>query len=80
MQTPDARLSIHPNPVSDMLYVTTEEVIEKYEITNLAGQLVLKKDAASEGRIALDSLSSGSYMLKVYYKDGQSQLVRFVKI
>ena len=54
-----------PNPISDFIHITSEVVLDKIEIYNLVGNLVLKTEAKSN-TIDVTSLTSGVYLMTVY--------------
>jgi hypothetical protein len=58
-------ISVYPNPVSDILYLSTIDRIEKIEIYDLSGRLI-KSILTSDNRINIETLVKGMYLLKVY--------------
>lgn len=61
----------YPNPVSDKLYVESQCMIEKYEIFNNIGLLVLGKTTSAKIlEIDASILSSGTYIVRLTSKDG----------
>ncbi|MGC4041154.1 MAG: T9SS type A sorting domain-containing protein [Flavobacterium sp.] len=59
-------LTVHPNPVKDMLTVSSEKEIATVSIYNLLGQGVIEKAVrATEGRIDVSNLATGTYIVKV---------------
>ncbi len=65
--------NIYPNPTSDFLNITTEEILEKYQIFDLKGKEVLKGKFETN-RINVSQLQNGSYILKI-----QNSFIRFNK-
>lgn len=74
------KLSIYPNPVVDILYVSIEEVPSKFEILDLAGEVVLTSGLYNDNRIPVGSLDPGSYFLRADFASGHSEVLRFVKL
>jgi hypothetical protein len=71
-------LSIYPNPVKDIIYVTnTNSNLVKAEIHNLNGQLVLSQENNLTA-INVNKLPSGMYMLKLY-SDKAQKTIKIVK-
>jgi hypothetical protein len=61
-------LHIYPNPANEVIYLQTQASIEKMEIRNLQGQLLAQLGNAS--RMATSHLQVGTYLLKVWTKQG----------
>jgi hypothetical protein len=76
----DETISIYPNPVSNTLFLSSEQYFEKgteIEITNLLGQTVLKLNYSNE--IDVSSLPSGCYILKMMSPAKQKFHSKFLK-
>lgn len=60
-------VSIYPNPVKDFLYLNSHETIEKIEIYNSAGKLVLQREIHSEKNPKIDMrhFASGVYYIMI---------------
>ncbi|WP_066220121.1 pectate lyase family protein [Formosa haliotis] len=59
-------LKLYPNPVRDNLFITSSSNIEKIEIYSIQGALVLKKSAKDIKIINLNTLKTGTYLIKMY--------------
>ena len=71
------RISMYPNPVSDMLHLSANDGISRVEIYSTNGMLVMSSDAVSDS-IEMSDLNSGMYFLKVF--SGQDvATMKFVK-
>ncbi len=55
--------SVYPNPVKDVLNISSQKAVEKVEIYSPAGQLVLME--THKNQINMDALPAGIYMVKV---------------
>lgn len=53
------------NPVSDFIHINSDVVLDKIEIYNLVGNLVLKTEANSNN-VDVTSLASGVYLMTLY--------------
>ncbi|MDR0606094.1 MAG: T9SS type A sorting domain-containing protein [Bacteroidales bacterium] len=62
---------IFPNPVQDVLYITTDANIEQIEIYNIQGQLI-KTENTNAGEISTMDLSQGLYLLRITSDKGVS--------
>ena len=62
-------LKIHPNPVKDKLFVTSDIDFEKIEIYSIAGQLI-KQINGNVKSIDLRNISNGKYLIRFKTKNG----------
>ena len=69
---------IYPNPVSDILQISSETSIDNYKIMNIQGA-VLKEGKPIENTIDVSNLSSGLYFLQMKLEDGDEQIQRVIK-
>lgn len=60
------KFSVYPNPSSDVLNIRTNEPIEKVELYNTIGQLIVAKKTTN---INISSLKTGIYILKIYSRN-----------
>ena len=71
------RISMYPNPVSDLLHLSANDGISRVEIYSTNGMLVMSSDSVSDS-IEMNDLNSGMYFLKVF--SGQDvATMKFVK-
>ena len=57
------KFSVYPNPSSDVLNIRTDEPIEKVELYNTIGQLIVAKKTTN---VNISSINIGVYILKIY--------------
>ena len=57
------KFSVYPNPSSDTLNIKTNEIIDKLELYNTLGQLILTKKA---NNVNVNGINNGLYILKIY--------------
>lgn len=69
--------SLSPNPVESILHINTPHTINKLEVYNILGKLVLQPTTIDK-KIDIKSLDSGLYILKIY-SDEQSVTKKFIK-
>ena len=70
--------NIHPNPVSDQLFISSEKLqIEKISIYSMSGKEVLSIEK-NEKSIDVSNLSEGLYFIEVTSPEGKSQQ-KFIK-
>lgn len=58
-----AKVKVYPNPAHD--YITIEPTGRKVRIFSLQGQLVLSAEAALSGRLSVEGLPAGMYLLEI---------------
>lgn len=73
----DVKVSVYPNPCTDVLNVATDLAVSAYEITNIAGQKVLAGSLVGT-TINVSALAQGTYNLKVTTSAGVKS-VQFIK-
>jgi hypothetical protein len=75
-------LSLHPNPATSMLHITSEgNVLRQYHITDLQGRKMLSAALSNQTathQIDISQLATGVYLLKVESEKG-AVVKRFVK-
>jgi len=74
-------LKLYPNPVSDFLNINSTKIIEKIEIYNIQGVLILKQNSSNNTNIQLNisNLAKGYYIAKTNTKNGV-ETVKFEKL
>ncbi len=70
-----AKASVYPNPANDLLSITSEALVQSYEIKNLTGQLLMK---GTDTQINIADLTSGMYVVTLDLGD-RKEAVKFVK-
>ncbi|MDC3299055.1 family 16 glycosylhydrolase [Flavobacteriaceae bacterium] len=69
------KFSVYPNPSSDVLNIRTNEPIDKVELYNTIGQLIVAKKTTN---INISSIKTGIYILKIY--SGNRSVIKKVMI
>lgn len=67
----------YPNPVSQTLYINSEETIQTIKIFNNIGQLV--KLNSNSNKIRTEDIQSGFYLVYVYYENGLLEKHKLIK-
>jgi hypothetical protein len=75
---PQINISLYPNPVSDVLNIRTEEIIDKIEIIDVLGKISLQLSNPSNSFSIVD-LSSGLYTVKVFFQNGNYATKKILK-
>jgi uncharacterized surface protein with fasciclin (FAS1) repeats len=72
-------ISIYPNPAASQLYVSHNVKIDRVEIYNLTGSIILRKNHITTGAIDISDLNSGLYFISVFDVDNNNIVRKFVK-
>lgn len=72
------KLVVYPNPVSDILQISSPSAILNFKITNIQGA-VLQQGKPIENTIDVSNLSSGLYFLQMKLENGEEQIQRVIK-
>jgi hypothetical protein len=71
---PDVRMEIYPNPASENFRLSSEKQIEKVEMFNSTGQLIVAQRIDSRaGFINVANLHAGLYIVRIYTSAGLIQ-------
>ena len=63
----EMQINIFPNPVNDILNITSSEQISEIEIVNALGQVVKRIDVNADNAVCdVEDLTSGVYVLRIY--------------
>jgi len=69
----------YPNPVKDVLNISSGKTIENVTAYNLAGQSVLSSAKVTNGQINVSALPAGVYVFRVTLQGGQIETFKIVK-
>jgi len=72
-------VSINPNPTNGTIVISSTTDIEKVEVTNLTGQILISESVNSKTHsLNLEALANGVYFVKVYNSQKQVSLKKLV--
>ncbi|MFD2823374.1 T9SS type A sorting domain-containing protein [Lacinutrix iliipiscaria] len=72
--------SYYPNPVTDVLNITSQKMIEQVEVYNMLGQYVsVQKLNALNGTIKTANLANGAYFFRSTFQDGTVKTFKVIK-
>ncbi len=72
-------LSMYPNPATASFNLRSETPMQRIELRNVLGQLVMEHDLqGTEAQVSVASLSQGTYFVRVY-RDGVAANLKLVK-
>ena len=71
---------IYPNPVKDLLFVESTDIIKSVEVYDVSGKTILKKTDENKSRLELNmsQFQHGIYFLKVIEKSGREVNRKFI--
>ncbi len=73
-----SKVSIYPNPFSDVISITNGENVQQVIVYDVSGKLIREIKNIEES-ISLQDLASGIYLIKMIIKDGTLQTVKAIK-
>jgi Secretion system C-terminal sorting domain len=65
----DSQLGYYPNPVKDILNITSSGQIDKAEVYDLSGKLLNTTTKPEQNKIDLSHLQSGFYMVRIFEQE-----------
>ena len=75
-----AEIALFPNPVTDILNITSSEPISEIEIVNVMGQVVRRVEVNSDNAVCnVEDLKSGVYVVRIRTASATPSQQRFVK-
>ncbi|PZU85583.1 MAG: hypothetical protein DI529_09675 [Chryseobacterium sp.] len=69
---------IYPDPVKDILNLTSNEKILKIEIISMDGRKIIEKNMDDEKKVDVENLQKGLYLIKVF-TGKESKIFKFIK-
>jgi hypothetical protein len=69
----------YPNPVRDVLNITSQKAVKSVEAFNLAGQRVMSTTKVQQGQVDVNSLTPGTYVFRVTLENGQVETFKIIK-
>tara|TARA_B100000508_G_scaffold140085_1_gene139931 strand:- start:12633 stop:14204 length:1572 start_codon:yes stop_codon:yes gene_type:complete len=67
---------IYPNPASDFINVNVENAIDRIEIRDLSGRLII---STTDSKIDISELSNGTYVIKAITMNGDQYIEEIIK-
>lgn len=74
-----SEVSIHPNPVKDVLNISTEKSVESISVFNLTGQKVISDVKVLNGKINVSTLVPGAYIFHVRLESEKVETFKIIK-
>ena len=62
---------IYPNPVREKLWIEVESPLQRVEIYDYSGRLVLEKNVDSDS-VSLEELPQGNYLIRIFNETGET--------
>ncbi|WP_430615129.1 T9SS type A sorting domain-containing protein [Flavobacterium sp. JP2137] len=74
------KLEYHPNPVKDVLTISSKEIVSRVEVYALTGQQILTVEPATQlVLVDMSQLANATYLVKIYTETGGIQAIKIVK-
>lgn len=74
------QVQVYPNPVGDVLHISSKERIDKVAVYDFLGRRVIEQKLGSEtGSISLKALREGGYTVLLTPETGAAQAYRIIK-
>jgi hypothetical protein len=64
------KLSIYPNPATDVIYVQSPYLIKSITILDISGKQILRQELPTTGTVTVNNLSKGVYLIKIETDEG----------
>ncbi len=77
--TADFDFAYYPNPVREVLNITSQKAVKTVEAFNMTGQKVLSTNKVINGQIDVNALSPGVYVFKAVLEGGQVETFKIIK-
>lgn len=72
--------NLYPNPANSHINVSSLSIIDRVQITNVLGQVVMTKEIGANGaNINIENLEAGNYFVTIYTKQGVATKKLLVK-
>lgn len=76
----NSTISLYPNPTNELLHITSDEKIQKLEVTNITGQVLFSESVNDKTfQLQLQNFTEGIYFVKLLYANGMSLTKKVVK-
>jgi hypothetical protein len=73
-------VNLYPNPANKFINVSSLSIIDRVQITNVLGQVVMTKEVGANGaNINIENLKSGNYFVTIYSNEGVATKKLLVK-
>src|SRR5690606_20070503 len=71
--------SYYPNPAKDVLNITADRDIQSVTAYNVLGQQVLNQKNIVNGKVDVSALTTGAYMFRVTFENGETETFKVLK-
>jgi uncharacterized protein (TIGR02145 family) len=77
----EGKMTVFPNPFSDMAVIASERGIEKVVMHNISGQAVLERTVSGSNQMTInvEHLSKGVYLMTVVETGGRITIIKLIK-
>lgn len=68
---------IYPNPVKDILHISSENPIQALSVYDLTGRLLINNPKINNAQFHVSALAKGAYLLQIQYQNGEIRTIKF---
>ena len=72
----EKEVAIYPNPVKDVFIIRTDKKLREVQLYNAEGKLLKILNSKT---ISINEFTSGNYMIKILFEDGQNITKKIIK-
>lgn len=72
-------VNIYPNPVKDILHISSENPIQALSVYDLTGRLLINNPKINNAQLHVSALAKGAYLLQIQYQNGEIGTMKFLK-
>jgi hypothetical protein len=71
---------MYPNPVNSLLTIQSDQPVARISVTDLQGKQLVEKSGNCENyQVETGSFSPGAYFCQLYFSDGTSKQLKFIR-
>ncbi len=75
----EVEIEVYPNPINNYMHISTNKTIEKITLSNLSGQVLMRKNEILDTRISTAALPLGIYYLTIHLSSGEHKTLKVIK-
>jgi len=75
----ESTISCYPNPVEDVLSITSNEPVASVSVYNIAGQKVLNIAKPKDGKVNMSQYAPGTYIVTAVLENGKTERLKVIK-
>ena len=68
-----------PNPVKDVLNISSDKAVQSVDVFNLAGQSVMMNAKVTNGKVDVSALTQGTYIFRIKFDGNKAKSFKVIK-